>query len=83
MSVVVADNPEDDGDGIDGVNILVGELRIMQYVDADGVLHTVDLSESNGGAELAEEQYEHLIGWAQAFALAPKVAAVLAGGFDG
>lgn len=78
MGVALADDPADDpGDGVD---ILVGELRIMQYVDSDGVLHTVDMSESNGGAELSEEMYEHLIGWAQAFALAPKVAAILESG---
>lgn len=58
-------------------NILVGELRIIQYIDADGVLHTADMSEAHGGAELSDEMYELLIGWARAFALAPKVAAVL------
>lgn len=62
----------------DEANVLVGELRIVQYIDSDGVVHTLDLSESNGGAELSEEMYEHLIGWASAFALAPKVAAILA-----
>lgn len=63
----------------DVANILVGELRVIQYIDADGSLNTVDMSQGNGGAELSDEMYEHLIGWAQGFALAPKVAAILAG----
>lgn len=57
---------------------MVGELRIIQYVDSDGTLVTVDMSQGAGGAELPEEDYSKLIDWAHAFALAPKVAAILA-----
>ncbi|WP_207760579.1 hypothetical protein [Mycolicibacterium sphagni] len=68
--------PDDKG------NILVGELRIIQYVDPDGNLNTVDFSQGHGGAELTEDQYSKLIDWAHAFNLAPKVAAILAGSSD-
>ncbi|AGT13101.1 hypothetical protein CROSSROADS_103 [Mycobacterium phage Crossroads] len=70
----MSDNSSPDDQG----NIMVGELRIVQYIDGDGVLSTVDLSQGPGGAELEEEAYSQLLDWAHAFTLAPKVAAILA-----
>ncbi|ADL71060.1 hypothetical protein SEQ_HALENA_97 [Mycobacterium phage Halena] len=64
--------PDDQG------NLMVAELRIVQYIDSEGTLNTVDLSQGPGGKELAEEEYSQLIDWAQAFTIAPKVAAILA-----
>lgn len=66
----------------DARNIMVNELRIIEFVDPDGGLHTVDMSQSTGGAEMPESVYMDMIGWALAFGLAGKVAAVLAGGED-
>ncbi|ALY07423.1 hypothetical protein SEA_MKALIMITINIS3_103 [Mycobacterium phage MkaliMitinis3] len=65
-------SPDDQG------NIMVAELRIVQYIDGDGTLNTVDLSQGPGGAELEDEAYSQLLDWAHAFTLAPKVAAILA-----
>lgn len=70
-------------EALDDSDLLVGELHVLQYVDSNGVLSTVDLSQGPGGEELSETMYEHLIGWAQGFALAPKVAAILAAGDAG
>lgn len=58
-------------------NIMVNELRIIEYIDPDGALNTVDLSQATGGAELEEQAYMNLVAWALAFSLAPKVAAIL------
>ena len=60
-------------------NIMVNELRVIEFIDKDGQLNTVDLSQASGGEELVEKSYLNVIMWALAFALAPKVAAVLAG----
>ncbi|UJQ87107.1 hypothetical protein SEA_VETRIX_101 [Mycobacterium phage Vetrix] len=62
----------------DQSNIMVAELRIVQYIDSEGTLNTVDLSQGPGGAELEEQAYSQLLDWGHAFALAPKVAAILA-----
>ncbi|QXO14341.1 hypothetical protein SEA_CHASER_102 [Mycobacterium phage Chaser] len=67
-------NPDDD----QGSNILVRELRIIQYIDEDGSLNTVDFSQGTNGAELDDDGYAILTDWAQAFALSSKVAAILA-----
>lgn len=66
-------HPDDDR------NIMVNELRVIEYIDPDGKLNTVDLSQATGGVELEEQAYLNLIGWAFSFAIAPKVSAILAG----
>ncbi|ASR87136.1 hypothetical protein J4T94_gp080 [Mycobacterium phage Krypton555] len=74
----MGDEFDPDTAGDDG-NLLVAELRIIQYIDADGNLNTVDFSQGAGGVELEENDYAKLLDWARAFVLAPKVAAILAG----
>lgn len=58
-------------------NILVRELRVIEYLDAAGEPHTVDLSQGLNGAELDEADYADMVAWAQAYGLASKVAAIL------
>lgn len=70
----MSDNEYDPGD--EG-NLMVAELRIIQYIDPDGTLNTVDLSQGAGGAELEDKEYADLIDWARAFSLSGKVAAIL------
>lgn len=60
-------------------NIMLRELRIIEYIDPDGGLHTVDLSQGTGGDELLESDYADMVAWAAAYGIASKVAAILAG----
>ena len=60
-------------------NIMVRELRVVEYIDADGGLNTVDLSQGTNGAELDESDYMDMVGWATAYGLASKLAAIIEG----
>lgn len=62
----------------DTANILVSELRVIKFIDGDGDLRTVDLSQGQGGSELEDSERADLVEWAQSFGLAPKVMAVIA-----
>lgn len=64
-------------------NILVRELRIIEFLDGNGEAHTVDLSQGTNGAELDESEYADMVAWAQAYGLAGKVAAILESGAGG
>ncbi|NGX06437.1 MULTISPECIES: hypothetical protein [Mycobacteroides] len=59
-------------------NILVSELRVIKFINSEGDLHTIDLSQGQGGSELEDCERADLIEWAQSFGLAPKVMAVIA-----
>ncbi|MGH3953518.1 MAG: hypothetical protein ACRDTI_05730 [Mycobacterium sp.] len=59
-------------------NMLVSELRVIKFIDGEGDLHTVDLSQGQGASELEDSERADLIEWAQSFGLAPKVMAVIA-----
>lgn len=61
----------------DAGNLLTRELRIIEFVDPEGDLNTVDLSQSTGGEELSESDYLDMAMWAFAYAIASRVAAVL------
>ncbi|MDM2320518.1 Uncharacterised protein [Mycobacteroides abscessus subsp. abscessus] len=63
---------------MDKADILVSELRVIKYIDGDGDLRTIDLSQGQGGSELEDSERADLIEWVQAFGLAPKVMAVIA-----
>ncbi|SIL72755.1 hypothetical protein [Mycobacteroides abscessus] len=67
----------------DGRNIMVAELRIIKFIDDEGALHMVDLSQGAGGAELEDHDRADLVEWAQSFGLAPKVMSVIASMTDG
>lgn len=58
-------------------NILVRELRVIEFLDGEGDPHTVDLSQGLNGAELEESDYMDMVAWALAYGLAEKVAAIL------
>lgn len=62
----------------DESNIMVSELRIIKYIDGDGDLHVVDLSQAAGGDELDEPEYLSLIEWARAYILADNVMSIIA-----
>lgn len=55
-------------------NTLIGELRLIKYMDKAGVVHCEDLSQDNSGGDLTEEERNDLIMYALGKTLMPYVA---------
>lgn len=57
--------------------ILIGQLNIVQSLDAQGDLHVYDLSRSSDGGELEPSKALELIEFARASILAPMVLSMI------
>lgn len=63
--------------GSDVRQLKLNELRVIEYMDADGEIRVVDLSQDNAGGEINPAKQLELIEWARASVTAPMVLAMV------